>query len=160
MYVASLPAEMQITRTIEINGTPDEIFPFINHSQKANNWMPWKDSDPDVVLIYSGPEEGIGSKSSWDSPGQMGTGEALVIDSIPNQVVKTKLTYTKPFQMQQLAEIALMPAEAGTKVRWSVSGERNFFFKLIGVFVSCDEMVGGEFEKGLRNLKRMVEDAR
>jgi hypothetical protein len=62
--------------------------------------------------------------------------------------------------MQQLAEIALMPAEAGTKVRWSVSGERNFFFKLIGVFVSCDEMVGGEFEKGLRNLKRMVEDAR
>lgn len=159
-YVASLPAEMHITRSIEIKGSAEEIFPHINHSQKANNWMPWKDSDPDVVLIYSGPEEGVGSKSSWDSPGQMGTGEALVVESIQNQVVKTKLSYTKPFQMQQMAEIALAPTETGTKVSWSVSGERNFFFKLIGVFVSCDEMVGGEFDKGLLKLKRLVEGAK
>ena len=119
--------------------------------------MPWNESDPGFVMSFSGPEEGVGSKSSWDSKGQMGTGEALVVESIANQSVKTKLTYTKPFQMQQLAEISLSPTDSGTKVRWSVSGDKGFFFRLMGVFFNCDSMIGGEFEKGLSKLKKQAE---
>lgn len=154
-YVAMLPAEMHISREIVINNSPEAIFPFINNSQKANEWMPWKDSDPAVQINYSGPDEGVGSRSSWNSSGQMGTGEALVVESITNELVKTKLSYTKPFQMEQLAQMTLSPVDGGTRVTWSVSGKQGFLFKLIGVFVSCEEMVGGEFEKGLAKLKHL-----
>ena len=108
-------------------------------------------------MNYSGPEGGLHSKSSWDSKGRMGTGEALVVESIANQAVKTQLTYTRPFQMSQLAEISLSPVSGGTKVRWSVSGRSGFFFRLIGIFMDCDKMIGGEFEKGLLKLKTQVE---
>ncbi len=159
IYVATRPSEMLIAREIVIKASPEVIFPYLNNSQKANGWMPWKDSDPGVVMNYAGPEEGVGSRSSWESEGQMGTGEALVVESVANHSVKTQLTYTKPFQMLQLAEISLAPVSGGTKVRWSVSGHNNFFFKLMGVFMNCDKMVGGEFEKGLLKLKAQVESA-
>ncbi len=157
IYVAMLPTQMLISRELVVSAPPEVIFPYINNSKKANDWMPWKDSDPDVEMNYTGPDEGVGSKSSWDSKGQMGTGEALVVESVANQVVKTQLTYTRPFQMKQLAEISLVPVDGGTKVKWSVSGHNNYFFRLIGVFVSCDKMIGAEFEKGLLKLKSIVE---
>lgn len=157
MYASTLPSEFKVTREIVVSVSAEKVFPYINNSKMADDWMPWKDSDPGVVMTYSGPEEGVGSKSNWDSKGDMGTGEALVVESIPNQTVKTQLTYTKPFQMSQLAEISLSPAAEGTKISWSVSGHSNFFFKLMGVFISCDKMIGGEFEKGLARLKTKVE---
>jgi hypothetical protein len=149
--------DMAISRELLIAASAETIFPFINDSQKANGWMPWTESDPGVKMVYSGPSAGVGSKSSWDSQGQMGTGEAVVIESIPNQSVKTQLTYTKPMAMSQLAEVSLSSQGDGTLVRWSVSGKMGFFFRLMGVFVNCDKMIGAEFEKGLANLKKQVE---
>ncbi len=157
LYVALKPADMLIAREITIKASPEIIFPYINNSKVANDWMPWKDSDPEVKMLFTGPAEGVGSKSSWNSTGQMGTGEALVIESEENRMVKTQLTYTQPFEMKQLAVISLTPINGDTTVRWSVSGHSNFFFRLMGVFVDCDSMIGGEFEKGLRRLKDMVE---
>jgi hypothetical protein len=44
-----------------------------------------------------------------------------------------------------------------TSVRWSVNGHNSFFFRIMGIFISMDKMVGGEFEKGLVKLKKLVE---
>jgi hypothetical protein len=159
VFAALKPAHMHVEREAVIFASPEAIFPWINVSKKADEWMPWKDSDPGVVMQYAGPEAGIGSVSYWDSKGQMGTGRAEVFESVANQAVKTKLTYTKPFVMEQVAEISLTPVEGGTKVKWSVSGESGYFFRLMGIFVSCDSMIGPEFEKGLAKLKSSVENA-
>ncbi len=158
VYVSFQPNEMIIAREITMNATPEVIFPHINNSEKADAWMPWRESDPAVKLAYSGPKEGVDSKSSWTSTGKMGTGEAVVVESIPNQIVKIQLTYTKPMVMSQLAEISLIPTEGGrTLVRWSVSGNNNFISKIFGVLMNVEKMVGSEFEKGLLKLKNTVE---
>ena len=160
IYAYFLPTEMKISRELVIKATPEALFPMINHSKKMNEWMPWLDSDPGVKMEYSGPEEGVGSKSSWDSPGKMGTGDAVITESIPNRSVKSQLTYTKPMAMSQIAEVTLTPVQEGTNVKWSVDGHNGFFFRLMGVFVSVDKMVGGEFEKGLNKLKVIAESAK
>ena len=95
----------------------------------------------------------------------MGTGEALVVESIANQTVKTQLTYTKPMEMQQLAEITLTPLSTSfggnhpplTLVRWQVTGKNNFVGRLFCLVLDMDKHVGGQFEKGLANLKRKME---
>jgi hypothetical protein len=157
LYAAFQPSEMFFVRELAINATPEVIFPYINNPKKAEEWMPWKDSDPQMVATYSGPEEGVGATSSWDSPGQMGSGEAKVIESILNQSVKTQLTYTKPMQMSQLAEIVLVPSAGATIVRWSVKGENSFVGRLFCLFMDMDKMIGEQFEKGLNTLKVKVE---
>lgn len=156
-YVALKPGGCNISREIVVKASPEVLFPYINNSKKMNDWMPWKDSDPGVQMQYSGPEEGVGSKSSWDSPGKMGVGNAVVIESTPNKSVKTQLTYTKPMQMSQLAVVTLSPVDGGTRVKWSVDGHDGFMFRLMGVIINVEKTVGGEFEKGLLKLKSQVE---
>jgi hypothetical protein len=148
--------EMKVSREIEIATTPEALFPYINNSKNSYEWMPWSESDPTVEMKYSGPDAGVGAASSWKGK-EMGVGTAEVVESIPNQVVKTKLTYTEPFAMSQMAEVSLTPSFSGTLVKWSVSGQRPYFFRLIGMFVSSDKMIGGEFEKGLKKLKMLAE---
>lgn len=159
IYAAMQPSRMNISREAFVKASPEVIFPYINNSKKSNEWMPWKESDPNVEMIYSGPDEGVGSTTTWDSKGQMGKGRARVVESIPNQSVKTELTYTRPMEMSQLAEVSLTPSSDGTVVRWSVTGENSFMGKVFALFMDMDEMVGKEFDKGLNNLKAKVESA-
>lgn len=156
-YVATRPSQMQISRELLIGAAPDAIFPFVNSSKRADEWMPWRDDDPQVKMTYSGPEEGLGSTSSWTSVGRMGVGQAVIVESVKNQTVKTQLTYTKPMQMSQLAEFSLQAVEGGTLVRWSVSGKNSFAGRFFCLFMDMEKIVGGNFEKGLRNLKSKVD---
>lgn len=160
VIIAALkPEEYLIERGVTINAKPEAVFPFIVNTKKTDVWMPWKDTDPDVQMIYSGPEEGVGAISSWESPGQMGTGKAEVVSVIPNQSVKTKITYTKPMDMNQDSEFILTPMGENTLMTWKVSGKQPFIARLICTltFMNIDKYVGGMFEKGLNNLKLTVE---
>ena len=156
-YLAFQPTEMRVSREIVINASPEQIFPFINNGQKADSWMPWKETDPTVKITYSGPSEGVGSASGWASQGKMGIGQALVVESIENQLVKTKLTYVKPMSMTQFTQLSLQPTSNGTVVQWLVTGQNKFGGRLMHVFLDVDKLVGSQFEKGLTNLKTMVE---
>ncbi len=157
-YIAFQPSEMFVVRQTVINAPAEMIFPYLNNVQKADEWMPWKASDSSVKISYSGPNDGVGATSSWVSTGKMGTGKAVIVESIENQVVKTQLAYIKPMPMEQLAEISLSPTVNGTLVKWSVRGKNAFGGRLMYVFMNVDKMVGGQFEKGLAKLKVMVEN--
>lgn len=159
IYVALQPSDFKVSRELLINSPAAQIFPHINNSKKANDWMPWTESDPTTQMAFSGPDEGLGSKSSWTAKGDMGEGSAEVIQSIPNQSVTTKLVYTKPMQMEQMALVELIPTGNGTTVRWSVSGKNSFVGRIFCTFMNMDKMVGDMFMKGLTKLKSKVEVA-
>ena len=40
---------------------------------------------------------------------------------------------------------------------WRVQGKNTFMERFMCIFVNMDKMVGGMFEKGLLNLKTLVE---
>lgn len=160
MVIAALkPSEYLIKRDVLINAKPEAIFPYLNSTKNADLWMPWKEQDPQVKMTYLGPEEGLGSMSSWDSPGQMGTGKAEVVGVIANQSIKTKITYSKPMEMNQDSEFALTPQGEGTQMTWTVTGSQPFFARLMCtlMFMNMDKYVGGMFEQGLNKLKLIVE---
>jgi uncharacterized protein YndB with AHSA1/START domain len=157
LYVGFKPSDFAVAREITVKAPPEAIFPYINNSKKAGDWMPWAEIDPRMKMSYSGPDEGVGSKSSWESPGQMGVGEALVVESTQNQSVKTQLTYTKPMVMSQMAEVSLTPSADGTVVKWAVSGKNSFMGRLMCTFMDMDKMIGGQFMQGLTKLKSLVE---
>ena len=157
IFTAFKSDEMYVSREMVILASPEALFPYINNTQKSYEWMPWAEGDSGIEIKYSGPLEGIGAKASWNGK-QMGVGTSEVVESIANKVVKTKLEYTKPFEMSQFAEISLTQSTGSTLVKWSVSGHKNYFFRLMGLFMNCDKMIGGEFEKGLNKLKLLTEN--
>lgn len=156
-YVAMQPAEYSVSREIFIAAPPEKIFPFLNNAKLGEKWAPWSKIDPQATMNYSGPEEGVGAVTSWDSQGQLGTGSATITASIPNHQVDVALAYTKPMEMNQKAMYLLTPGDHGSTVIWMVSGKQNFVGRIFCVFINMDKKVGGMFEMGLANLKAVVE---
>ncbi len=157
LYAAVQPPEYLIQREVTIKANPETIFPHLVNTKSVDEWMPWKDTDPQVKISYSGPSEGIGAISSWESPGQMGVGQAEVIEVIPNQLVSTKITYTKPMAFTQVSKFLLTPGNGETIMRWSVVGNNSFMGRFVCLFMNMDKHVGTQFESGLSKLKNLVE---
>ena len=80
-----------------------------------------------------------------------------IIESLPNKLIRLKLEFLKPFKATNAAEFALKTEGNQTLVTWSMSGTNNFMGKVFGLFINCDKMVGGDFEKGLAQMKSVVE---
>ena len=45
----------------------------------------------------------------------------------------------------------------GSRVTWTMKGQKTFMTKVMGVFKSMDSLVGPDFEKGLTRLKTLAE---
>lgn len=157
VYAGFKSPDYEVSREIVIAAPAEKVFPYINNQKLAEKWGPWLEVDPNATMGYSGPDEGVGAKASWDSTGQLGTGSATITESTANQSVVIQLEYTKPFAMVQTSTYSLSPVEGGTKMQWKVVGQNNFMGRLMCLFMDMDKMVGGMFEKGLNNLKMLVE---
>ena len=156
-YIAMQPADYTIYREVTINAPAEKVFPFINNAKKMDSWNPWTKMDPKSQISFSGPEEGVGAKTSWTGGEMMGTGSATVSESVLNSLVKTKLEYTEPHMMTQDAIITLAPAGNQTVARWSVSGHNTFIARIFCFVMNMDKTIGGTFEKGLNDLKKSAE---
>ena len=82
-----------------------------------------------------------------------------ITESKPNDLVKMKLEFIKPFQAVNTTEFTFKPEGDKTVVTWSMSGKNNFMFKAVGLFMNTDKMIGGDFEKGLASMKSIAETA-
>ncbi len=156
-YVAVQSPVYVISREITINAPVEKIFPYLNNSKLAEKWGPWLEVDPSAKMVYSGPDSGIGSRASWDGGKQLGTGSATIVESVPNERVGIKLEYIKPMTMIQDSVYAVKSLGGQTTVTWRVTGTNAFLSRVMCVFMDMDKMVGGMFEKGLSNLKKLME---
>ena len=44
-----------------------------------------------------------------------------------------------------------------TRLTWAMAGENNLMAKAFSLFMNMDKLIGADFEKGLANLKTLVE---
>ena len=158
IFVSMQPDDFKVARSVRINASPETVFSFLDDLRKFQEFSPWAKIDPAARIVFEGPERGVGAISAWSSAdNKVGEGRMTVIESIPNQKVAYRLDFIKPFNATNAAEFALVPSAGAIQVTWSMSGSRNFLFKAVGVFIDCDKMVGGDFEKGLQSLKSLAE---
>ncbi len=151
-----LPREVTAERAVIINAPPAEIFPHIV-SLKANEaWSPWLDRDPDVVLVYDGPDAGVGSKLTWasDNP-QVGNGSNVITAVEQDRRVDTALDFGDMGTAN--AWVTLDPVTGGTEVKWGFTTDTgmNPIARWIGLMM--DDWVGADYEEGLNRLKALVE---
>ncbi len=57
------------------------------------------------------------------------------------------------------ADFTFKPEGDKTAVTWSMEGKNNFLAKALHLVMNMDKMVGGEFEKGLADMKIAAEAA-
>lgn len=146
----------RVERSLVIGASPANVFDQINDLHKALAWSPWAKLDPNAKYTFDGPASGVGASNAWAGK-QIGEGRQTIVESRPNELVRTKLEFFKPMAGEATAEFRLQPEGNGTLVTWSMSGSKNYVSKVMCLFMSMDKMIGGEFEHGLANLKATTE---
>jgi len=157
MVVTLQPASYRILRSVKIAAPPATVFAEVNDFHNWDAWSPWAKLDPAMKTTFEGAASGAGSIYKWTGNKDVGEGQMTLLESKPNELVRIKLDFTKPFADTSTTEFTFKPDGNQTEVTWSMSGNRDFFAKAVGLFMNMDKMVGGDFEKGLAKLKTDAE---
>lgn len=157
--VAFQPADYRVTRSVTMAVTPDVVFPHVNDLKQWAPWNQWEKIDPNMKLTYDSTTVGVGAAYSWVGNSDVGEGRMSITDSRTNESVKLKLEFFKPMAGVSDAELTFKPQGNQTEVTWTMTGKNNFIGKAFCLFMNMDKMIGGNFEKGLAELKAIVEAA-
>src|SRR5205823_3997824 len=118
---------------------------------------PWAKRDPAMRQTYEGATSGAGAVYSWAGNRNVGEGRMTLTESRPNESIRIRLEFLKPFASTADTEFTFKPEASGTLVTWCMTGKKNFASKAFCLFMNMDKMVGGDFEKGLAELKAAAE---
>ena len=157
IFAATKPDVFRVQRSATIAAPADKIFPYLLDFQRWPSWSPYEKKDPNMKRAFSGPASGPGAIYAWDGDKNVGAGRIEVTEVSPNARLAFDLVMLKPFQARNKGEFTLEPQGNGTRVTWAMYGPAPFITKLMQVFCNMDRMVGGDFEKGLADLKAVSE---
>jgi len=160
VVIVSRPADFSIARSTSISAPPQAIFPQVNDLHNWEAWSPWAKIDPAMKMTFAGPASGTGAVYTWTGNSKVGEGRMTIVESRPSDLVRIKLEFLKPFAATNATEFTFQPQGNQTAVTWSMSGKRNFMTKAMSLVMSMEKMVGGQFEKGLQQLKAVAEKGR
>lgn len=159
VVISLRPAEFRVVRSATILAPPSEVFAQVNDFHNWEAWSPWAKLDPAAKSTFEGASAGTGAIFSWSGNKKVGEGTMTMTESRPSDLIRIKLEFRRPFQGTNALEFTFKPDGNQTVVAWSMSGRNNFISKAFCLFMNMDKMVGGDFEKGLTNLKAVVEAA-
>jgi uncharacterized protein YndB with AHSA1/START domain len=158
--VAMQPSDFRVVRTTTITAPPQAVFSQVNDFHKWEEWSPWAKLDPASKATFEGPSAGPGAIFRWAGNEKVGEGSMTITESRPDELITIKIDFLKPFQATNAAQFTFKPEGDQTIVTWSMAGKNNFLSKAICLFMNMDKMVGGDFEKGLAQMKSVVEALR
>jgi uncharacterized protein YndB with AHSA1/START domain len=157
VYASTKPDTFHVERSVTIKATPEKIFPLINDFHAWNDWTPYN-KDPAMIKTFSGAEQGVGASYAWQGNKEVGKGDIRITASTPPHKVELNLHMIEPFEGGNNPVVFSLGAVGdATKVTWAMDGTSHLMFKVMGLFISMDDMVGKDFEVGLSKLKVLAE---
>ena len=157
IVVALQPSEYRVARTATMSAPATAVFAQVHDFHKWEAWNPWGKIDPAMKQNYEGAPAGVGAIYKWAGNNEVGEGRMTIIESRPSDLIRVQMEFFKPFAGNGTAEFTFKPEGNQTAVTWSMTGQNNFMAKAIHLFMNMDKMIGGQFEKGLADMKLIVE---
>lgn len=155
----ALPQHVTVARSQVINAPEADVFPFVNDLRKFNTWQPWAARDPEIRIVYTGPDSGVGAGMTWESEhSEVGSGKQEIVESTEYSHVKVALDFGD--MGKGASTFRLEPYGAGTRVVWLFETDtgNNPLQRWMGLML--ERWVGADYEQGLQNLKTAAEAAR
>lgn len=157
--LASLkPNVFSVSRSAVIDAPAEAVFAKLVDFRAWKDWSPWAKLDPNATETFDGPQSGVGSSFAWSGNRKVGAGRMTILECVRDELLRMRLEFQRPMQATSMACFELKPESSGTRLIWSMSGKNDFRAKLFSLFVNCEKLVGGDFERGLANLKALVEE--
>ena len=148
-----------VERSATMDAPPERVYAQVADFHNWTSWSPWENLDPQMQRSYSGPESGVGAVYAWSGNRKAGQGRMEIADTAEPSRVRIDLSFEKPWKSRNDTVFTIEPTQGGSRVTWTMTGEKTLMTKVLGIFSSMDKMVGPDFEKGLSQLKAVTESA-
>lgn len=160
-YIALVPDGFRIARSAVVDAPAEAIFAQVNDFHNWRQWSPWEKLDPAMERSFEGSPLGFGAIYGWSGNKKVGKGRMKIVESLKDERIKLKLAFEKPFQAMNQVQFDFKPiSDAQTEVTWAMTGKHEFITKTMSRFFGFENIVGGQYEEGLANLKRLLETPR
>lgn len=159
VLITMQPDELIIVRSASFNAPPERVFEQVNDFHKWEAWSPWAKLDPAMKSFYSGPDRGTGSVYEWSGNDDVGRGKMTILESRPGEMVRIDLEFIEPMASRSKSDFTFKPADGKTDVTWSMTSEHDLISKAFCLVVDMDKLLRSDFEKGLAQLRPIVETA-
>lgn len=150
-----LPDKKVFKNTITINSYPRPVYGMVNNLKNWDKWSPFKESDPSMISEYSGPESGVGSHQTWKGD-KSGKGSITITESIFEKKVVYDLSMMEGSKDTTLFILERTPE--GTKTTWETRISQAGYPIGRLMWLIAGGMMDKTFNKGLENLKKVVEN--
>lgn len=109
---------------------------------------------------YKGTDGTVGFTARWESSKKdVGWGEQEIKKITEGERIDFELRFIKPFEAIEPAYMTTETInENQTKVVWGFSGHMNYPMNFMLLFMDMEEIIGGDLETGLRDLKAILEE--
>ena len=157
-----LPKQVHVERSIIVERPASMMFTILNSYRYFSEWSPWAARDTNAEFIVSGPVSGVGARMSWiGDPRLVGSGWQEIVASKPYEQIEFKLD----FDAQGVANtgFTFQPHGEATEITWSFDSNLTEGIGFVDAFLAryfgllFDRWIGGDYEKGLVNLKQFAE---
>jgi len=157
IYLATLDGKYDVQRSKIIKAPAELVFNKVNDYKTWSSWSPWLGKDPTTKLTYGEVTSGNGASYSWDSDHKdVGAGSMETIETVTNESIDQKISFTKPWESESNIYWTFKPAEGGgTEVTWGMKGEMSFMTRYMAS--KMDEYVGPDYETGLAKLDSVIQ---
>lgn len=153
------PKNYEVYRTVDIARSTEDVFEYLKYVKNQEIWSPWAKKDPDMARKYTGEDGAVGFVSYWNGNKEVGEGEQEITAVVTNERIDGELRFLKPFRSNSNCYFKVYPvADNRTKVSWGFSGKNVFPMNVFMLFMNMDKAVGKDFEEGLAELKKILEN--
>lgn len=151
------PSTFAVERSATLQAPVDIPFAMVNDFHRWPEWSPWEKLDPDMKRTHTGAKAGLDAIYEWSGNDKVGEGRMTIIESKPNELVRMRLEFIKPFASTSTTTFIFAPAGEGAKITWKMEGRNDFVGKAFSLFMDMDAMIGKDFEAGFANMKQGAE---
>lgn len=149
-----LEPTFDVKRSITIDAPVEEVYGNISDLKKWENWSPWQNLDTNMVMNYTQDGKGLGAMMKWESANEnVGIGSMKISKMEENKSLETELTFAG--EQWGVGYFELVDKGNSTEVIWGMKGDLGFFGRWVALGV--DEMIGPDYERGLKQLKEFTE---
>lgn len=157
VYAATRPDRFRVERSARIAAPPEAVYAHLEDLRRWSAWSPWEKLDPEMARTHSGPQSGPGATYAWRGNRKVGEGRMEITAATPPSRLELRLEFIRPFAATNTTEFLLVPEDGGTRVTWAMYGESSYMWKVMGLVMNMDRMIGRDFEAGLGDLRGVVE---
>ena len=158
---AFMNGKYAVEREVTIDQPNSDLFIYLKSLKSQEDYSVWAKMDPNMKKTYTGTDGTVGAVYRWEGDKKtVGTGEQEITAIDEGNRIDFELRFEIPFESTDYAYFETVPVnDSVTTVKWGFTGEMKGVSKWFGVFMDMEDMLGGQLQEGLDNLKTIQEEA-